>query len=307
MASVVAGSSSMTPWIEYATRGRNALWRYLVATPLALVITIALGVALELALTFSRLASPALILQANDPSHPAAFFVGVLVTFGLVLAGFVAAIRIVHGKRFTDLLGDWRWRAFGLGAAVWLMAQVVATGADLAVAPHALRITASAGSLTLALFAVPALIVQTFSEEFIFRGYVTQGLSLVLRRPLLTSAVSGLIFGAAHIANGAPQAIGAALFGAVIAYAAIRTGGLAFGFGVHLANNLFGGIVVTSDADVFKGAPSLVTEHAPPWLVWWDLAVEAALLALLALLLTRLLRAQPAAIRGDAALSPETA
>lgn len=302
----VAARDPMTRWIAYAARGRNSLWRYIVATPLALLIAIALGVALELALTFSRLGPRGLIVQANDPSHPAPYFVGVFVTFGLVLVGFAAALRIVHGKRFVDLLGTWRWRAFLIGVAVWLVAQVAATGADLALAPGALRISASGGSLTLALFAVPALFVQTFSEEYIFRGYVTQGVALALRRPWLTSLVSGAIFGAAHFANGAPQALGALGFGVVMAYAAIRSGGLAFGFGVHLTNNLFGGVVVVSDADVFKGAPALVTEHAPG-LVWWDLGVEVALLALLALLLTRLFPGQAAATGGAAGLAPESA
>jgi hypothetical protein len=301
----IAPSAPMARWIAYAARGRNSLWRYIVATPLALLIAIALGVVLELALMFSRLGPPGLIVQANDPSHPGPYFAGVFVTFGLVLAGFAAALRSVHGKRFTDMLGSWRWGAFSIGALVWLVAQVLATGADFAVAPSALRISVTSGSLLLALFAVPALSLQTFTEEFVFRGYVTQALALALRRPWLTSAASGVIFGLAHIANGAPQAIGAVMFGVVIAYAAIRTGGLAFGFGVHLANNLFGGVVVVSDADVFKGAPALVTEHASG-LVWWDLGVEAALLALLALLVTRLFPDRPTATGAAASLATES-
>ena len=283
----------MTYWLEYAARGRNALWRYIVATPLALLIAIVLGVLLGLSLMLSRLASPQAIAQVNDPSRPAPFFIGVFVSFSLVLAGFVAALWLVHGKRFGDVLGRWRWGAVVTGAAVWGLAQIVATAADLVVAPHALRVSASSASLVLAMVATPALVLQTFTEEFIFRGYITQGLFLALRRPLPTSMLSGAVFAAVHIPNGAPQAIGALLFGSVIAYAAIRTGSLAFGFGVHAANNLFGSVIVVSDSDVFKGAPALITEHAPG-LLWWDIGVEAALLVLLALLLVRLAPAEPA-------------
>jgi uncharacterized protein len=278
----------MMLWLEYAARGRNALWRYVVATPLALFVASVLGVLLVLALLLAHLASPEAIAGISDPSRPVPFFIGVFVTFGLLLAGFVAAPWLVQGKRFGDMLGRWRWRAVVIGAGVWGLAQIVATAADLVVAPHALRVSASTASLLLALVATPALAMQTFTEEFVFRGYITQGLFLALRRPLPTSVLSGAIFAAAHIPNGAPQALSALLFGSVIAFAAMRTGSLALGFGVHLANNLFGSVVVVSDADVFKGAPALITEHAPG-LIWWDVGVEAALLALLALLLTRLL------------------
>ena len=283
----------MTSWFAYAARGRNSWWRYAVATPLALVIAIVLGVVVGVALTLTRLLPASALARMNDPSQPTPYFIGVLVSFGLVLFGFAAAIRLVHGKRFGDLLGRWRWGAFLAGAGVWGLAQIIATGADLALAPHALRITASSATLGLALVAVPALALQTFTEEFVFRGYVTQGLSLALRRPLAVSMLSGLIFASMHIPNGVPQAVGALMFGTVVAYAAIRTAGLAFGFGVHLANNLFGGLVVVSDADVFKGAPALVTEHATG-LIWWDVGIEGVLLALLAFLVIRLSLGAPA-------------
>ena len=108
-----------------------------------------------------------------------------------------------------------------------------------------------------------AILVQTFTEEFIFRGFVTQGILLVLRRPLPAACVSGLVFGAMHIPNGWPQAINAVWFGIICALIAIRTGGIALTSGIHLANNYFGAMGVVSGGDVFKGQPrSFRPEHA---------------------------------------------
>jgi membrane protease YdiL (CAAX protease family) len=290
----------MATWLEYAARGRNAPWRYVVALPLALLLAITLGVLLVMAVLLLRLAPMGALAQVNDPSQPIPFFLGVFASFGLLLAGFALALRVVHRKHFGDLLGRWRWRWFGVGLVGWSAAQIVATAADAALAPQALRLSASSATLTLALVAIPALAVQTFTEEFVFRGYATQGLLLGLRRPLVASILSGVIFAAVHIPNGAPQAASALLFGSVISYAAIRTGSLAFGFGVHLANNVFGGVVVTSDADVFRGAAGLITEHAPG-LLWWDVGVEAVILAVMVVLLVRLVPGRPASI---AAASP---
>src|SRR5262249_38257204 len=107
------------------------------------------------------------------------------------------------------------------------------------------------------------LALQTFTEEFIFRGWITQGLVRAFKRPWVASLVSGLIFGAAHIPNGGVQAASATILGVVLAYMAIETGGLALGWGLHLVNNLFAGIVVVSSSDVFNGAPGLIYQNTP--------------------------------------------
>jgi membrane protease YdiL (CAAX protease family) len=133
--------------------------------------------------------------------------------------------------------------------------------------------------LTLALAAAAGLLVQTFCEEFFFRGLITQGLLLWLKRPWPAAIVSGLLFGALHIANGPQQALNAVAFGIVCSMLAIRTGGIAFTWGLHLANNYFGAVVVVSAGDVFKGSPGLFTQNTPQ-LMWWDLSLAVLALAL---------------------------
>ena len=76
-----------------------------------------------------------------------------------------------------------------------------------------------------------------------------------------------------------PQWANATLFGLVTALIAIRTGGIAFTFGMHLINNLFGAVVVVSAGDVFNGAPGLWTQTTPG-LMWWDVVLGVVLLAL---------------------------
>ncbi len=122
------------------------------------------------------------------------------------------------------------------------------------------------------------ILVQTFGEEFIFRGYLTQGFLLALKKPLPAAIASGLLFGSVHIPNGIPQALNATVFGIVCALIAIRTGGIALTFGLHLANNYFGAVVVVSGADVFKGSPGIITQTTPQ-LIWWDLCIAVAALA----------------------------
>jgi hypothetical protein len=271
----------MTTFLKLAARGKTAWWRYLLTIVLAAVAWVVAIVAGFVVLILARLDPTRLAQDLTRPTDIAVFFGGTAVLFGLLLVAFALAIRLVHGKRFGDITGQWDWRLTLRGAAIWLVVCVVAGLADYLIEPNGFSYTARAATLTLTLWAAPSLILQTFTEEFIFRGYITQGLFLATRRPLVTAIVSGLLFAALHIPNGWPQAANAAAFGAVTALIAVRTGSIAFTFGLHVVNNLFGALILVSANDVFRGSPALFTQ-ATPNLMWLDAAVPfVALIAAL--------------------------
>jgi membrane protease YdiL (CAAX protease family) len=248
---------------------------------LALFLAVACPAVVILALILAHRWSADVLKFAQDPSHPVAFFTINGVLFFVLAAAFAAAIRLVHAKRFAEVLGAWRWRDFAVGFALWAATLVCLTLVDFVVAPAGFHISVSGQTAALALAAAIALAVQTFAEEFIFRGYLTQGLLLATRRTAPTAVLSGLLFGAAHIPNGGPQAASATIFGIVFAVLAIRTGSIAFGYGLHFMNNLFGAVVVASGSDVFHGSPALFTQTTPQ-LMWWDTAVGAVALVAVA-------------------------
>lgn len=245
---------------------------------LALPLWIALMVAVGLPLVLTRLLSREALAALARPSHPVAFFLANGFVFAVLAAAFVISIRLLHGKRATDIPGEWRWTRFAAGFGVWTVCLGAMTLADVLIRPGGFRWTASGATGAMAAAALVGLGVQTFAEEFIFRGYLTQGLLLATRRPLPAAILSGLAFGALHIPNGIPQCVNAVVFGVVAALIAIRTGGIAFTWGMHLINNLFGAVVVVSAGDVFKGVPGLITQSTPG-LMWWDTALGVILLA----------------------------
>ena len=266
-------------YLDIAARGNNAPWRYVLAFVLGVVLTIVIGVVAMLYL--KHILPPDLSAQMIQPTQPVAMLLQSALLFGLLLAGFWAAIALLHGKRFGDIIGAWRWPAFARGLGLWAVALVALSLLDLALKPNGFAVTANGQTAMLAAVALPALAIQTFAEEFVFRGYITQGLLLATRRPWLTAILSGLVFGSMHIPNGAPQAVNAVVFGVVLALIAIRTRGLAFGYGVHLINNLYGAVVVVSGGDVFHGSPGLFTQTTPG-LMWADVAAATIALVLAA-------------------------
>ena len=268
-------------YLDYAARGRTTGWRYLTATILGIAVYVLLS-AMALAALMAAGATPKALTDAlTRPDNPLVFFPANGLVFGAILFGFIGAARLIQAKRFADIIGVWRWRSAALGAGLWFGVLIAGILVDYAISPSGFRITASSATGPLALAALFGLTIQTFTEEFIFRGYLTQALLLATRRPIIAALVSGALFGALHIPNGTPQALQATAFGVVTALIAIRTGGIAFGCGLHLVNNLFGAVIVVSADDVFKGAPGLLAQHTPR-LMGWDVAfgVAALLLAL---------------------------
>ena len=270
----------MNEFLEFASAGKNSWWRYARAAVAAIVFAIIALVLVFLPLTMLHLLPPDVAVEMQHPKDAPIFFLGTAATFGALLAGLIVSIAIVQRKRPSDVIGRWRWRQFFFGLSIWTIVQCILTGIDFLIAPRGFSVTASGATATLAVFALFGLSIQSFAEEFVFRGYVTQGLLLATKRPVPAAIISGLLFGAVHIPNGLPQAANAVAFGIVCALIAIRTGGIAFTFGLHLVNNLFGAVAVVSTSDVFKGSPGILTQNTPQ-LLWWD--VGSSILAFVAL------------------------
>lgn len=273
-------------YLSYVRRGANSWWRYLAAVILGLVLTIVLGAVVVMVGQVLHALPSDLAAQVQHPDRPVTFFTVTGVIFGLLLAGFVLAIRWLHRKRLGDILGAWTWRGYFTGFGVWILVLVITALVDFAIAPRGFSFTGNPQVGRLAVIALAALAIQTFAEEFVFRGYLTQGLVLAIKRPLPAALASGLLFGAMHIPNGGPQAVSAVVFGVVLALIAIRTGGIAFTSGLHLANNLFAAVVLVSSGDAFHGSPGLFAQDTPQ-LMWWDAALGSVALILVAVVVLR--------------------
>ena len=268
----------MNTYLEYAARGKNAWWRYLLTPVLGLLLTGATGTALALALTLAHLMPPDIAVQMQQPKFIGPFYLGIALCFGLLTVCFAFTAWLIQGKRPADIIGQWRTKFFVQGLVIWLCVQTALALVDFAIAPGSFSLSVNSGTFRLASLALVGILIQTFTEEFLFRGYLTQGLLLAFKKPVPAAIVSGLLFGSLHIPNGWPQALNAVAFGIVCALIAIRTGGIALTCGVHLANNYFGAAIVVSGSDVFRGSPGFITQTAPQ-LLWWDLCLGVATLA----------------------------
>ncbi|HWE48054.1 MAG TPA: CPBP family intramembrane glutamic endopeptidase [Caulobacteraceae bacterium] len=277
--------------LDYARRGRTRWYFWILTGLLTLVLALLLQIVVCVALTVALMrqtgvAAPTVLQHLMDlmqkPSDPISFFLFAGAMFGCYLVGLWLAALWLQGKRFGDLVGRWRWGTFAAGAGVWL-ALIAAGGLlDWVLDPKGFTVTFSPATASLALVAILGLPIQTFAEEFMFRGWIAQGWLLATKNPIATALLSGLMFGSVHLGNppdGLISAAAASCFGIASTLIAIRLGGLAFSFGMHLVNNLWSAVVVVSSSDVFKGAPGIFSQHTSG-LDWSDVGIEALCLAL---------------------------
>jgi membrane protease YdiL (CAAX protease family) len=251
-------------FLEFARRGKPGAWRFWLVVLAAPILSMVSGaIVLGVGLVVTGTLKPETLKALQDPRQTGPFFSLVGVTFGSLLFWFWGGARLIQGRRFGDIVGRWRWSLVAKGFGVWFVAAALSVLADFLLRPQGFALSPDLRAPLFALWVAPALAVQTFSEEFIFRGVITQGLVRVFKRPWLACLFSGLIFGAMHIPNGPVQAASATVLGVVLAFLAIETGGLALGWGLHLINNLFAGIVVVSSGDVFSGAHGLIFQNTP--------------------------------------------
>jgi membrane protease YdiL (CAAX protease family) len=291
------------PFLDAARLGRNDWWRYALTLAVVLFATFILGsVPLVAGLAYVMLDSnPA---TSYDPAtgallglNPTLSFVLLLLPFVAWLVALILSVAVFHRRHPRTLVTprpQVRWSRAAAGAAVWVALVTVMTLLEALIFPGRYVFTPNLPVLLpFAIAAVFLIPLQTSAEELFFRGYFLQAAGLVVRRPLVLAALSGLLFALPHAAN--PEvavsfwpAMGFYfVFGAVLAALTLREGGAELALGVHAANNLFTVLFANFDGSALK-TPALFT--ASGFDPWYNLVGTAVALLVLCLIFGLLLR-----------------
>jgi uncharacterized protein len=192
---------------------------------------------------------------------------------GLLLGGFVAGAVLV-------------------GGAVW----IEQLWSNEPLTPPILTPGAAWGERAgYAALAAGFLFLAALAEEVLFRGWFVQQVAAWTRNLAIMLAVNGLVFSFVHFDPNLSGFIVRCLMGAGWAWIALRTGGIEFTTGAHLANNLLISLFIAPVS--FRPQPSAELDVA-------GVAVEVGVIVLLVLVVEAWLRARPGrvelAIAGEA-------
>ena len=198
-------------------------------------------------------------------------FIGNNIPFLFGILALAIVLPLFHNRNFFSLLGankrlQWQplLEAFGL----WFAIVASSTAIFYLLEPSEFDLTFRWQSwLPLLLVTVPLTFLQVACEELFFRGYLLQGLGLVIRSKVVLASVAAVPFAAVHFANPEMQrglgwmALYYFAFGLVTCWMTLRRDRLEPALGFHLANNYFG-ILVVSSTDSVLPVPAIFTVEA---------------------------------------------
>ena len=237
-------------YLEQAKTGRNEFWRYLVVNLAIIGIATAVSVVLVLALYVIEGT-----LDINSYSSLGMLLAGML-PFPFALAALLVGVRYLHGRRVMSLInpgGRFNWRRFFISGGLWfLLSGVFDIGLSILQPGNYVWAFDWKRFLPYALAALILTPFQTSTEELIFRGYLQQGLARLAPGIWLPLIVSSLVFGLLHGVNPEVGMYGMLLtlpvyigIGLLLGYITLRSQSLELALGLHLANNLYAGLMVT--------------------------------------------------------------
>tara|TARA_Y100000385_G_scaffold290348_1_gene363131 strand:+ start:2278 stop:3204 length:927 start_codon:yes stop_codon:yes gene_type:complete len=112
--------------------------------------------------------------------------------------------------------------------------------------------------LILVLISIVFIPLQTSFEEYLFRGYLMQGLGVLAKNRWVPLILTSTLFGLLHIANPEIDKLGYVLLvhyigtGFLLGIMTLMDEGLELALGFHAANNLIAAILLTADWTAFQ-------------------------------------------------------
>lgn len=213
------------------------------------------------------------------------FLALVLGMFVFTCLGLWLAVTRIHRKPFRSIITAYdhiRFGRFFFAFAVWGSIIVLTTLVDYFLDPASMKIQFDPVQFILLLVVTVLLMpIQTSTEEFFFRGYLLQGLSQVFRNGFAPLVITSLLFGLMHMGNPEAKAHGwllllpyYACFGFFLGAITLLDEGLELAMGVHCANNLISGLLVTSSNSVLQTDAIFVVPESPgaEFILWFVMA-----------------------------------
>ncbi len=255
-------------YIKQAFNALHEWWRYLVGFIIIFVASQLGSIPLLIAVLVKTYAEGGNIFALEDEmqimtvldSNLTLFLM--LLSFAVGLLGVYIVVRYLHLQRFVTLTTSRKktdWGRVFFGFALITITTIVVTALDYYSNPEDYVLQFDlVPFLILAVIAIIMIPLQTSFEEYLFRGYLMQGIGVVAKNRWLPLLITSVIFGALHIANPEVEKLGNIIMvfyigtGFFLGIMTLMDEGLELALGFHAGNNLITALLVTADWTVFK-------------------------------------------------------
>ncbi|AWH74610.1 CPBP family intramembrane metalloprotease domain-containing protein [Dokdonia sp. Dokd-P16] len=252
-------------YIEQAYKSLHEGWRYIIGFLIIFILGWQiLGLIPLMVGSWMRAGDINIFLEAGEANFFPLFegesnlyLILALCTFLGGLLGLVVVVKYIHKQLFTKLVTARKkidWSRFFFAFAIWGVFSVVSTLVAYYFAPEDLvwnfNLMPFLGLLAITLILLP---LQTSFEEFLFRGYLMQGIGVAAGNKLVPLIITSLIFGLMHALNPEIEKLGYSILsvyiglGFFLGIITLMDDGMELALGFHAANNMFIALLVTSD------------------------------------------------------------
>lgn len=279
--------------LESAFAGKNGFWRYLVMLAAVFLVSNTIGaLPLLLGLLFKSISNPEIfsIVAANPNDYRVMDFssnsllIMMLFPFIAGLAAFMLLVKPLHSRTIRIVINGAskiRWNRFFISFTVWTGLSALYFLFYLRIDPQNFSVNNKSFSIIiLAIISLSMIPFQAAFEEILFRGYLMQGFTSLIRNRWFPLVMTSVLFAFMHGLNPEvkeygfltmmPQYI---LFGLIFGIITILDDGVEAAIGAHTANNVFLCIMVTNRSSALQTQAFYEQHSIHPWIEFGALLV----------------------------------
>lgn len=185
--------------------------------------------------------------------------------FSLVvfLAVAIWIIKMFHGRSWTEVINGTkrvRWSRFFVGLAVWGVLQVGSFAINYMTDPNNFEFRFEpVRFIFLTIITLTMIPIQSSCEEFVFRGYLAQGVASWTGSRLWTLLIPSVLFALLHSANPEVTKYGFGvmmanyfLIGLTFGLISLLDDGIELAMGAHSINNILGSMLMTYEGSALR-------------------------------------------------------
>ncbi len=260
-------------YVEQGYKGNIGLWKYLIL-PLGFIIFMIFN---YISVVLSPVSVDVMMQNLIEQLGSNTVLVILLAPLAIGLFVVWGWVKLVHNQSITSLTTSREkvdWKRIIYSFTLWGSITVAIICLDIYLSPDNYVFNFKPiPFFFLAVIGIILIPMQTSFEEYMFRGYMMQGIGIMAKNKWMPLLITSVLFGMMHLGN--PE-VGKLGYGIMVYY--IGTGlflgiltlmdeGLELALGFHAANNLLGALLVTADWTAFQ-TNSIYKDMSEPELGW---------------------------------------
>ncbi|PKV51479.1 hypothetical protein ATE84_3564 [Aquimarina sp. MAR_2010_214] len=255
-------------YIAQALKIKHDWWRYLVGLVIIFIFWQFIGIIPLFIGAFINTGDLQTLVVAAESNFTSLdmnsnlFLTLVIISFISGLFGLFIAVKFLHKQKIKELTTtrkkiDWKriWFTFFLVSSINVVFFLISYYTE----PEIYKLNFEMiPFLILALISLLLLPLQTSFEEYLFRGYLMQGIGVLAKNKWLPLIITSVTFGLLHGLNPEVEKLGYIMMvfyigtGLLLGIMTLMDDGMELALGFHAANNIIAAMLVTTDWSAFQ-------------------------------------------------------